>query len=176
MCVAVLKNPKVKSFQSHNEKSRIREKFPKIIKMSKNDEKDEFERPPTPEAPHGNVMDKAGLKPRSYEKRRRRDVFFFFLSGTTHTHLTQAYKNMEFMNSPAARHIRILCEYQHPWEVLQKENVKGRFCSSVAPEARLRLNGTKRWPVRRKRQRVRVRWKKRQEHSFNSIDWKEPSG
>ena len=93
--------------------------------MSKNDEKDVFERPPTPEAPHGNVMDKAGLKP---EKVRTNDVVdvFFFSRTRTHTHVfVQAYKNMEFMNSPAARHIRILCEYQHPWEVLQKENVKG---------------------------------------------------
>ena len=37
--------------------------------MSENDEKkDVFERPPTPEAPHGNVMDKAGLKPEKVRK------------------------------------------------------------------------------------------------------------
>jgi len=37
----------------------------------------------------------------------------------------KAYKNMEFMNSAGARHIRIMCEYQQPWDILQRENVKG---------------------------------------------------
>ena len=52
--------------------------------MSKNDEKDEFERPPTPEAPHGNVMDKAGLKPEKV-RRNATSTTFFFLKDNTHT-------------------------------------------------------------------------------------------
>ena len=53
--------------------------------MSKNDEKDVFERPPTPEAPHGNVMDKAGLKPEKVRRNATSTTFFFFRTDTTHT-------------------------------------------------------------------------------------------
>ena len=92
--------------------------------MSKNDEKDEFEL-------HlhlkllGNVMDKAGLNLRRYDKRRPTT-----LNWSTHTHLTQAYKNMEFMNSPAARHI-LYCVSITSVEVPKRKR-KGTTCSSVA--------------------------------------------
>jgi uncharacterized protein (TIGR00730 family) len=35
----------------------------------------------------------------------------------------KAYKNLEFLNAPAARHIRILCEYEEPRIRLLRENV-----------------------------------------------------
>jgi uncharacterized protein (TIGR00730 family) len=35
----------------------------------------------------------------------------------------KAYKNLEFLNSPAARHIRILCEYEEPRQRLIKHRV-----------------------------------------------------
>ena len=64
--------------------------------MSKNDEKDVFERPPTPEAPHGNVMDKAGLKP---EKVRTNDVAndVFFSLERRHIH-TFLYRHTRIWN------------------------------------------------------------------------------
>ena len=52
--------------------------------MSKNDEKDVFERPPTPEAPHGNVMDKAGLKPEKVRRNATSTTFFFWNGHHTH--------------------------------------------------------------------------------------------
>ena len=35
----------------------------------------------------------------------------------------KAYKNMEFLNSPEARAIRILCEYEEPMKRFQDNNV-----------------------------------------------------
>jgi hypothetical protein len=35
----------------------------------------------------------------------------------------KAYKNLEFLNSPAARHIRILCEYEEPRQRLMRHRV-----------------------------------------------------
>ena len=35
----------------------------------------------------------------------------------------KAYKNMEFLNSPEARAIRILCEYEEPMRRFQQNNV-----------------------------------------------------
>ena len=35
----------------------------------------------------------------------------------------KAYKNLDFLNSPAARHIRILCEYEEPRQRLKAEDV-----------------------------------------------------
>jgi len=35
----------------------------------------------------------------------------------------KAYKNLEFLNSPAARHIRILCEYEEPRQRLMRYRV-----------------------------------------------------
>jgi uncharacterized protein (TIGR00730 family) len=39
----------------------------------------------------------------------------------------KAYKNLEFLNSPAARHIRILCEYEEPRQRLSKQKVHHTF-------------------------------------------------
>jgi len=50
-----------KNVSTSKENSKKIEKNKEI--MSKEKDQDIFERPPTPEAPHGNVMDKAGLKP-----------------------------------------------------------------------------------------------------------------
>jgi uncharacterized protein (TIGR00730 family) len=36
----------------------------------------------------------------------------------------KAYKNQDFLNSPAARHIRILCEYEETRQRMMKNNVK----------------------------------------------------
>ena len=38
--------------------------------------------------------------------------------------LEKAYKNLSFLNSPAARHIRILCEYEEPGERFREHNVR----------------------------------------------------
>jgi uncharacterized protein (TIGR00730 family) len=35
----------------------------------------------------------------------------------------KAYKNLQFLNSPAARHIRILCEYEEPRQRFKDQNV-----------------------------------------------------
>ena len=37
---------------------------------------------------------------------------------------TKAYKNLDFLNSPPARHIRILCEYEETRQRLKTENVR----------------------------------------------------
>lgn len=37
---------------------------------------------------------------------------------------TKAYKNLTFLNSPAARHIRILCEYEEPRDRFHHHNVR----------------------------------------------------
>lgn len=37
---------------------------------------------------------------------------------------TKAYKNLSFLNSPAARHIRILCEYEEPRDRFRDQGVK----------------------------------------------------
>ncbi len=37
---------------------------------------------------------------------------------------TKAYKNLSFLNGPAARHIRILCEYEEPRERFRDQGVK----------------------------------------------------
>lgn len=36
----------------------------------------------------------------------------------------KAYKNLDFLNSPPARHIRILCEYEEPRQRFRKHNVQ----------------------------------------------------
>ncbi|MBM4365856.1 MAG: LOG family protein [Deltaproteobacteria bacterium] len=36
----------------------------------------------------------------------------------------KAYKNLAFLNSPAARHVRILCEYEEPRDRFHKEGVR----------------------------------------------------
>jgi uncharacterized protein (TIGR00730 family) len=36
---------------------------------------------------------------------------------------SKAYKNLDFLNSPAARHIRILCEYEEPRQRLMRHRV-----------------------------------------------------
>ncbi len=36
----------------------------------------------------------------------------------------KAYKNLGFLNSPAARHVRILCEYEEPRDRFHKEGVR----------------------------------------------------
>ncbi len=36
----------------------------------------------------------------------------------------KAYKNLEFLNSPAARHVRILCEYEETRQRLQNEHIR----------------------------------------------------
>jgi len=36
----------------------------------------------------------------------------------------KAYKNLQFLNAPASRHIRILCEYEEPRERFEREEVR----------------------------------------------------
>ena len=48
------------------------------------------------------------------------------------------YLNPEFMNSPAARTIRMLAEYLEPAERLRRAKVSTRSSSSVPPVHRLR--------------------------------------
>lgn len=38
--------------------------------------------------------------------------------------IEKAYKNISFLNGPAARHIRILCEYEEPQERFRQEKVR----------------------------------------------------
>ncbi len=40
------------------------------------------------------------------------------------THPEKAYKNLDFLNSPAARHIRIMCEYEEPRQRFLNQKVK----------------------------------------------------
>ncbi len=40
------------------------------------------------------------------------------------TKTEKAYKNLNFLNSPAARTVRILCEYEEPRQRLQEQNVQ----------------------------------------------------
>jgi len=39
------------------------------------------------------------------------------------SHPEKAYKNLDFLNSPAARHIRILCEYEEPRQRFKEQRV-----------------------------------------------------
>ena len=36
----------------------------------------------------------------------------------------KAYKNLKFLNSPAARHIRLLCEYEEPRNRFSEQGVR----------------------------------------------------
>jgi hypothetical protein len=83
----------------------------------------------------------------------------------------KAYKNLEFLNSPAARHIRILCEYDEPRQRLHRHHVhdtivffgSARTMSSqdaaahlAATQARIAQHGTPDPKLQRELQRAEV--------------------
>ena len=56
----------------------------------------------------------------------------------------KAYNNLEFLNSPQARQIRILCELEETEKRFKEENIEGR-CSAVPCPSMWPSIGSRRW-------------------------------